>query len=311
MWDDNNWDFTDADWEAYEVCQSTCHAGADCAVPTQCDAPADAAVSGVELVDGGTLTHQPFNSQECTWTLTCTDTALQVLVTFTAFDLESGYDFLHMHSGVPPAVVADPCMSARDEATCEARGTDCWFNDGTWSGGDSTCESWGGASGGLSDPDVSLHGTVLPTPWLSSSHTATAQYTSDWSVDGTGFTATFSCVDGSTVPPPPPHPCNGGIALVDTGDISLSALQPSQECIWTMTCSNAAFSPQVSFAAFDTEQGFDFLYLYDGAESPNPSATLHGRETPADWVALSSNTAMARYTSDMSIDRAGFAATFT
>lgn len=311
MWE-GGWDSTDADWRAYEACQATCHAGAACAQPAECSAPAGAAVSGVELVDSGILTHQPFNTQECTWTLQCSNTTLQVLLTFTAFDLESGYDYLHMHNGLPPAAASDPCAAASaNMATCQAAGN-CWFTDGSWTGGVNSCGAWGGATSGLVHPDVRLHGAYLPDPWLSNTYTATAQYSSDSSVDGAGFTATFTCVDGSTIPPPPPHPCHsGGIMLVDTGDISHSALQPAQECIWNMTCSNFALSPQVTFTAFDTEQGFDFLYLYDGIDTPNPTATFHGRDRPADWTALSGYTAMARYTSDTSIDRAGFAATFT
>jgi hypothetical protein len=267
MWA-NGWDLDDSDWEAYEACQGTCHDGDDCEQPEQCVIPSGQTTSAVSLVDSGVLTHVPFNTQECTWSMRCTDPSLQVLLEFSEFDLESGYDYLYLYNGA--------------------------------------------TLGRSSNPDVQLHGTGLPDSWLGVSYAATAQYVSDSSVDGAGFTASFSCVEGSTVPPPPPNPCaTGGVSLSNSGNIYHARLDNGQECQWTLICDDATLSPLITFTGFDTEQSFDFLYLFDGTDiQAGPSVALHGSDLPADWVATA-NVAVALYESDDSVNRDGFSAVFS
>ena len=58
-------------------------------------------------------------------------------------------------------------------------------------------------SSGVS-PTTRLHGSEIPSPYTASRHVLVAHYTSDGSINAMGFTASFSCLDPSTVPPPPP-----------------------------------------------------------------------------------------------------------
>ena len=169
-------------------------------------------------------------------------------------------------------------------------------------------------------PAAALHGGVLPHHFVASGSSAIAQYVSDGSVDLNGFAANFSCVDPDTVPPPPPDPCAydprtgvvTGVDLVDSGELNHARLANGQECVWRVSCSNAAWVPQITFSSFSTENNFDFLYLYDGANWADfdaPSLTLHGQSLPRPATASGSE-AVARYVSDGSVLGDGFEATF-
>merc|ERR1719272_672486 len=110
----------------------------------------------------------------------------------------------------------------------------------------------------------------------------------------------------STDPNYPPDPCDGGVALVDSGDVFLGGLSNGQDCSWTLTCSDAAQVPILTFSAFAIEGGWDFLYLYDAADaSGTAGVTLHGSmgggNAPTGGAAVTTATGpnmVARYTSD-------------
>ena len=156
-----------------------------------------------------------------------------------------------------------------------------------------------------------LHGTRVPRDWVALGNNAVAQYTSDYSVLGVGFVATFSCVDRSSMPPPPPDPCSGsGVELTDSGPVAHRDLDNGQDCRWSLSCTNNALSPRLHFTSFNTEANFDFVYLFDSATASGSAAeTLHGNTVPWDWVATSS-VAVVQYTSDGSVLRDGFVAQF-
>ena len=60
---------------------------------------------GVSLVDEGEVVLGALrNYQDCTWTLTCSDTTLSPMLTFSAFDTEVDYDYLYLGDGT----AADP-----------------------------------------------------------------------------------------------------------------------------------------------------------------------------------------------------------
>ena len=169
-------------------------------------------------------------------------------------------------------------------------------------------------------PAAALHGDNVPRDFVASGSSAIAQYMSDGSVNLNGFSANFSCVDPDTVPPPPPDPCAAdprtgvvtGVDLVDSGELNHARLANYQECVWRVSCSNATWVPQIAFSSFSTENNFDFLYLYDGAEAEvdfdSPSVTLHGQSLPRPATASGSQ-AVARYVSDGSVTSDGFTAT--
>eukprot|EP01043_Picozoa_sp_COSAG02_P030216 COSAG02_NODE_1920_length_10374_cov_9.792409_1_plen_1317_part_10 len=213
---------------------------------------------GVSLVDEGDVFLGALeNSQDCTWSLSCSDTALSPMLTFSAFHTEGGWDFLYLYDN----------------------------------------DSVGG------DPTVTLHGVSLPDAFVAAGSVAVANYVSDSSVNGDGFTATFSCAA---------NPCSeDGASLVDEGDVFLGALENSQDCTWSLSCSDTTLSPMLTFSAFHTEGDWDFLYLYDNdSVGGDPTVTLHGVSLPDAFVAAGS-VAVANYVSDSSVNGDGFTATFS
>jgi hypothetical protein len=77
-------------------------------------------------------------------------------------------------------------------------------------------------------------------------------------------------------------PCAGaGVVLLDSGDVSLGNMVNHQMCAWTMVCTAADLAPLLTFTEFQTEGGWDFLYLYDADNTDGAAdATLHGSSLP-------------------------------
>ena len=107
----------------------------------------------------------------------------------------------------------------------------------------------------------------------------------------------------------------GSLELVDEGHVVHSDLQNNQYCTWTVECSDPTYSPRLSFSSFDTERNFDFLNVHDGSVDGPRLARLDGTLGTAassgdfvgDVVGLSP-TMEIYYTSDGSVNRAGFQA---
>jgi hypothetical protein len=78
----------------------------------------------------------------------------------------------------------------------------------------------------------------------------------------------------------------------------------SLECLWELSCSDPAKSPQLDFTKFDTEGNFDFVTLDD------PVAEFHGTDLPNVQTALG-NTMTVTFTSDAGQHADGFDALFS
>eukprot|EP01043_Picozoa_sp_COSAG02_P028491 COSAG02_NODE_1729_length_11180_cov_3.283368_6_plen_904_part_00 len=106
------------------------------------------------------------------------------------------------------------------------------------------------------------------------------------------------------------------LSLEDAGFVDLSALYNDQECTWSITCSDPSETPKLTFSHFDTEQNFDFLRVYDACVGDcesvyeNRLAELHGNLDPGEIVG-SGPSMTIQYTSDGSVNKAGFSASFT
>jgi hypothetical protein len=67
-----------------------------------------------------------------------------------------------------------------------------------------------------------------------------------------------------------PNPCNVGLTLHDAGSLGTpTGYENYADCRWTLECTDAATTPLLSFAAFETESNHDHLSVYDGS-------TIHG-----------------------------------
>lgn len=93
----------DATWERYESCEAACHnVGAPCASSPPCTG------DGVALTDSGELRHVDgdlLNNQECSWTLTCSQSDTVPYLSFRRFDLEASWDYLYLYDGSSTAGV--------------------------------------------------------------------------------------------------------------------------------------------------------------------------------------------------------------
>jgi hypothetical protein len=120
----------------------------------------------------------------------------------------------------------------------------------------------------------------------------TLEFNADGSVQKDGFTATFTCIDKATLPTPPPSndPCDvGGISVVDSGSIGVTEhIGRNDDCRWAITCSDATFSPVLTFTAFHTQANTDYVNVYNGPTQDTGlkfvngiEMSLHGLTVPA------------------------------
>ena len=80
---------------------------------------------GVAWTDSATLDGSHSNNAVCTWALSCTDPARVAQVSFSAFDLESNFDFVYVHDGGSASaaeVVGSPLHGASVPAPVTASG---------------------------------------------------------------------------------------------------------------------------------------------------------------------------------------------
>ena len=78
-------------------------------------------------------------------------------------------------------------------------------------------------------------------------------------------------------------------------------------CGWSISSNT---NLELIFFRFDTENSFDFVYVYDGGSPSSPLiGQYHGNSSPAA-ITSSSNQLFVIFTSDGSIVRSGFAASY-
>ena len=81
----------------------------------------------------------------------------------------------------------------------------------------------------------------------------------------------------------------------------------NMNCSWSISSNT---NLELIFFRFDTESSYDFVYVYDGGSSSSPLiGQYHGNSLPAA-ITSSSNQLFVIFTSDGSIVRSGFAASY-
>jgi subtilisin-like proprotein convertase family protein len=160
-------------------------------------------------------------------------------------------------------------------------------------------------------------GTTSPGTIVSSAANGclTFRFTSDGSVNYSGWVATISCV----APPPP-------TIVMGTGSTSTCAatfLDPggtgnypnSANYTYTICPSTAGAKVQAIFTAFQTEASWDYLYIYDGnSTGATLIGTYSGATSPGTVIASAANATGCltfRFTSDGSLNYAGWSATIS
>ncbi len=137
--------------------------------------------------------------------------------------------------------------------------------------------------------------------------------------DAAGNTSTFSNTVSATTQggttTTPNDPCNGGVTLTaNTGSFAdgsgSSNYADNRDCSWLIQPENGGVVT-LNFDNFNTESGYDYVSVYDGT---NASATRIGRFSGSSLpsaVTSTGNALFVRFTSDGSVTRAGWAASYT
>ncbi len=140
----------------------------------------------------------------------------------------------------------------------------------------------------------------------------TFRFTSDGSVNYSGWAATINCV-----PPPPPSitMTNGSTStcsatFLDPGGIS--DYSNGANYTYTICPSTAGAKVQAAFTSFQTEASWDYLYIYDGNSTGAPLiGTYSGTTSPGTVQASVANATGCltfRFTSDGSVVYPGWSA---
>ncbi len=110
-------------------------------------------------------------------------------------------------------------------------------------------------------------------------------------------------------------PCNGGATLTaNTGSFDdgsgSSNYTNNQDCSWLIQPENGG-TVTLTFDSFNTESGYDKVFVYDGTSaSASLLGTFSGATTP-DAITSTGNALFVKFESDVSITRAGWAASYT
>nr|XP_026694939.1 cubilin isoform X5 [Ciona intestinalis] len=153
--------------------------------------------------------------------------------------------------------------------------------------------------------------------YTSVGNTLTLRFTSDRSVTRSGFNATFVEVHSTTTPETTmpesttqASPCGFNAVATSTSQLITSPNYPNNypnnvDCTWTITASDG-MRVQLNLIRFSTERSYDYLTISsDGTQLARNSGTYSN----ITYTSIG-NTLTLRFTSDRSVTRSGFKATF-
>ena len=147
-----------------------------------------------------------------------------------------------------------------------------------------------------------------PIPITSTGGTMLVRFTSDFSYNNAGWSASYN----TTVAPP--VFCSGQNTLsapsgsFSDGSGSSNSYSDNSNCSWLINPAGVA-SITVSFSAFDTEAGFDFVRIFDNNTS-SQVAQYSGNSIPSS-VTVASDAVLVQFTSNNSNTSAGWDASYT
>jgi hypothetical protein len=161
----------------------------------------------------------------------------------------------------------------------------------------------------------SFTGTAIPANIISSAAdgSLTLVFTSDGSVNRPGFDATISCIPPPSVPQSGSNSytlCSGNI--YDNGGPSANYANNSNGTT-TIYPATAGSAIQLSFNSFNTENGWDYLDVYNGNSTAAPLVgSFTGTAIPANIISSAADGSLTLvFTSDGSVNRPGFDATIS
>jgi hypothetical protein len=227
---------------------------------------------GEFLVDRGEVdkTGGYGHGHDCNWHLSCSDPAASPQLVFTSFSTEENFDYVTIYDG----------------DTNDAPQIGRFHGEGL-PGGDQGLQSTG--------PNMLV------------------RLTTDGSVTREGFLASFECTR-TRLPPPPPNAClPPGLTLQGSATPQVLdgtvAYDNNVVCDWRLSC-QGGLAPLVAFQSFNTEANFDYVRVYDGSTNEATRLANYNGDIDPDPVRGSSSTLLVEFTTDGSVTRPGFMATF-
>ena len=231
-----------------------------CCVVDPCNAPGAMYIDSAS-VDSHTSTYG--DNSVCRWSMTCSDASQVPQVVFTSFQTERNFDYVYLFEG------------------------DCLYSD------------YSSGSCGSANLMSQLHGdaaTAGATPadtFVFGTQTGVIILGSDGSVTQQGFDAEFTCVTPTVAGMCDSFTCPAGTTNVDNaasiaGTDEATCCQTADPCaspgvvlaggasidshdgnygddatcVWDIVCSSGQVL--ISFSAFDTEENWDVVYLFNG-----------------------------------------------
>lgn len=153
----------------------------------------------------------------------------------------------------------------------------------------------------------SYSGSTLPEPITSNSNQLTVTFTSDYSVTGSGFTASYESLFADL------DPC-----FNDT-QISLVSHEGYFGCpygygngvdsSWLIQTTEGHVI-ELDFLSFSTESGYDYLKVYNGATTSTQLIGTYSGTTPPPTITSSTNQVLVTFHTDSSVTANGFTATY-
>ncbi|MDO9186715.1 MAG: T9SS type A sorting domain-containing protein [Bacteroidia bacterium] len=153
-------------------------------------------------------------------------------------------------------------------------------------------------------------GNTLPATITSTGGAMYIRFTSDISYSGAGWEASYTSTTA------PPVYCSGNTTLTASSGAfsdgsSASNYSDNANCTWLIQ-PPAATSITLTFAAFNTEAGQDFIKVYDDSSSPPTLiGSYSGGSIPSPIVLSSGGAMLVEFTSNNSITDLGWSASYT
>ena len=150
-------------------------------------------------------------------------------------------------------------------------------------------------------------GNTLPPTINSTGGALCVKFTSDITINATGWSATYSSTGITPT-------CGGGIVLATpSGSFNdgsgASNYGNNQLCYWFIA-PPCASSVTLSFSAFNTEAGYDGIIVYDDLDGTNQIAVLSGTTIPTP-VTSTTGVMLVVFVSDYVVTMQGFNANYT
>jgi hypothetical protein len=150
-------------------------------------------------------------------------------------------------------------------------------------------------------------GNTLPAPVTSSGGVMLVRFVSDGSGTADGFVASYTST--LNVPCYGTQTVSGASGTITDGSGN-SDYTNRANCRWLIQPPNAT-RIELTFSSFNTESNYDFVKVYDGATTSAPLLGSYSGTTLPPVLRSSGGSLLIVFTSDNSITRAGWSASYT